>query len=211
MKNLILFFLFILTVMPLVGQKKPSKNLLTKQAPDSFLVRFETTKGNFTAVSKRSWSPKAVDRFYQLVRSHYYDANAIFRVQTGYVAQFGISNDSLQNNFWDNHKVADEPVIEKNKLGAISFARGGPETRTTQLFINLHDNAKLDTIVAAGVTGYPVIARIKEGLDVLPLWYGGYGFEPAQKQDSISHFGNTYLKKRYPLVDYILKVELVKK
>jgi peptidyl-prolyl cis-trans isomerase A (cyclophilin A) len=211
MKYLIVLILSVLAVISAFGQKKPNKNLLSKQAPDSFLVSFETTKGTFKVLSKRSWSPKAVDRFYQLVRSHYYDDNAIFRVQTGYVAQFGISNDSIQNKFWDSHKVADEPVIEKNKLGTISFARGGPETRTSQLFINLNNNSKLDTIAAGGVKGYPVIARTIDHLDVLPLFYAGYGFEPAQKQDSISHFGNAYLKKRYPKVDYIIKAEIVKK
>ncbi len=210
MKYLFVLCLALSTFFPAIGQQKLNKYLLTKQAPDSFFVRFVTTKGNFTSISKKIWSPKAVNRFYQLVSSHYYDSNAIFRVQTGYVAQFGISNDSLQNKFWDNHKVADEPVVEKNTKGTISFARGGPETRTTQLFINLKNNTKLDTIVAAGIVGYPVVAKIIEGVDVTNKFFGEYGFEPAQKQDSISRYGNAYLKRRYPKIDYILKAELVK-
>ena len=211
MKYLFVLFLALSTIFSAIGQKKQNKYLLTKQAPDSFFVRFVTTKGNFTAISKRIWSPKAVDRFYQLVSSHYYDSNAIFRVQTGYVAQFGISNDSLQNKFWVNQKVADEPVVEKNTQGTISFARGGPETRTSQLFINLKNNANLNTIITAGIVGYPVVAKIIEGVEVTNTFFGEYGFEPAQKQDSISRYGNAYLKKRYPKIDYILKAELFKK
>ena len=183
-----------------------------EQSPEYFKARFETSKGNFEIESNRSWSPKAVDRLYQLLAHKYYTDMAIYRVIPNYIAQFGIHNDSITTNTWDNTKVIDEPVIEHNLKGHISFARGGAQTRTTNLFINLVNNSpRLDTIKYQGVKGFPVVAKVTSGLEVIESFYDGYGDELDDKQDSIVNQGNAYLKKRYPKLDYIYKAYIIEK
>ena len=109
-------------------------------APDYFIAKFETTKGAFEVESKKEWSPEGVDRLYQLIKNGYYTDIGIFRVVPGYVAQFGIHNDSTVTAAWRKVKLIDEPVVEQNTKGAMSFARGGPKSRTTQLFVNLENH-----------------------------------------------------------------------
>jgi cyclophilin family peptidyl-prolyl cis-trans isomerase len=175
-------------------------------APEYFRVKFETTKGNFIIEAKRAWSPEAVDRLYQLIKRGYYTDVSIYRVIPDYVAQFGIHNDSLVTHAWNSINVKDEPVIETNKKGTVAFARAGPETRTTNIFINLKDNSpRLDTISFLGVIGFPVIAEVVSGMDIVESFYKGYGRELETKQDSIYLQGNAYLKKNYPKLDYIHK------
>ena len=182
-----------------------------KQAPETFKARFETTKGNFEIEANRSWSPKGVDRLYQLIKSEFYTDIAIFRVVPDFVVQFGIHNDSVLNKSWESFKIPDEPVLEPNVEGAISFARGGEESRTTQIFINLKSNSpRLDTIFYNDVRGFPVIAKVTNGMDVVNAFYKDYGNEPATKQDSIQIKGNDYLRKNYPELDYINKAYILK-
>ena len=134
---------------------------------------------------------------------------AIFRVVPNFVVQFGISNDSTLNNSWNGIPVPDEPVITGNKEGYVAFARGGPETRTTQIFINLEDNPRLDTLTYQGVVGFPAFAKVTSGMNVVKSFFDEYGNEPSGKQDSISMFGNSYLQKRYPELDYIERAYLI--
>ena len=182
----------------------------TEQAPEYFKARFETSKGNFDIEARRIWSPQAVDRLYQLIKNNYYTDVAIYRVIPDFVAQFGIHNDSTITNAWDSVAVEDEPVIEKNLKGSIAFARGGPKTRTNNLFINLKSNSpKLDTVFYAGVKGFPVVAKITEGFNVAESFYNGYGAQLDDKQDTIVSQGNSYLKARYPKLDYIYKAYLL--
>ena len=209
MKKILMLFATMVFVFSANAQK-PTNAILKTQAPDSFKIKFITTKGTIVAIAKRSWSPLGVDRLYQLVTTHFYDSIAIFRVQGNYVAQFGISSDASLNTFWEEYPLDDEPVVTGNMEGTISFARGGPKSRTTQLFINLKNNGKLDTIVAGGVKGYPVVARVIDGVDVIYKFYGDYGFEPATMQDSIYSQGNAFIRRRYPNVDYIIRTELGK-
>lgn len=184
---------------------------LKKQAPETFNARFETTKGNFEIEADRSWSPKGVDRLYQLIQSEFYTDIALFRVVPDFVVQFGIHNDSILNKSWESYKIPDEPTLEPNVEGAISFARGGEESRTTQIFINLKSNSpRLDTIFYSGVRGFPVIAKVTKGMDVVNSFYKDYGNEPATKQDSIQIKGNDYLRKNYPELDYITKAYILK-
>ena len=184
---------------------------LKKQAPETFKARFETTKGNFEIEADRSWSPKGVDRLYQLIQSEFYTDIALFRVVPDFVVQFGIHNDSILNKSWESYKIPDEPALEPNVEGAISFARGGEESRTTQIFINLKSNSpRLDTIFYSGVRGFPVIAKVTKGMDVVNSFYKDYGNEPATKQDSIQIKGNDYLRKNYPELDYITKAYILK-
>src|SRR2546425_1941336 len=117
---------------------------LTEKSPESFKVKFETTKGNFTVEVTRSLSPNGADRFYNLVRSGFFKDIAFFRVIPGFMCQFGIHGDPKVSAAWREATIADEPVKASNTRGAITFAKGGPNSRTTQLFINFGDNSRLD-------------------------------------------------------------------
>ncbi|NVK52359.1 MAG: peptidylprolyl isomerase [Flavobacteriaceae bacterium] len=189
--------------------KKFNKKWLKTQAPTTFKARFETTQGNFDIVARRAWSPKGVDRLYQLIKYGYYDDVAIFRVVPNFVAQFGIHNDSLINASWVKG-IDDEPVLAKNAAMTISFARGGQRTRSNQLFINLKDNHRLDEIEYSGVKGFPVVAKVIAGKEVVLKFYDEYGDKLGRNQDSITKFGNKFLREKYPKVDYIKKAYVIK-
>lgn len=192
-----------------LAQAKLGDELLVTPAPEQFKVKFETTKGDFTVQVNRNWAPLAADRFYQLVISDFLKDIALFRVQLDYVVQFGISDHEKINTFWDDHPLDDEAVKHSNLKGTLSYARDGAKTRTTQLFINYKDNPKLDTIEFNGLKGFPPFAEVIDGMTVVESFYGKYGFEPAEYQDSITHYGNVWLLENYPGIDYILKVELM--
>ena len=189
--------------------KKFNEKWLDKEAPNTFKARFETTQGNFDIVARRAWSPKGVDRLYQLIKYGYYNDVAIFRVVPNFVAQFGIHNDTLINKSW-RKGIDDEPVLAKNEAMSIAFARGGQRTRSNQIFINLKDNHRLDELEYSGVKGFPVIAKVIEGKDVVLKFYDGYGDKLGRKQDSINRFGNTFLREKFPKVDYIKKAYFIK-
>jgi cyclophilin family peptidyl-prolyl cis-trans isomerase len=180
-----------------------------EKAPKKFTATFETTHGNFEIEAMREWSPAGVDRLYQLIKRGFYTDIAIYRVVPGYVVQFGISNDQTKNNAWTSVEVPDEPTIEKNLLGTISFARGGPNTRGTQLFINIANNSpRLDTLSFREVSGFPVVAKVTSGMEHVLLFFDEYGNRPSIDQDSINKYGNRYLQQQYPELDYIQKAYL---
>lgn len=202
---------------PLPGacrQEKPDPNVAV---PDSFVVRFETSKGPFDVMARKNWAPIGVDRFYQVVKSGYYDGDRFFRVVKNFVAQFGISGDPKKNEAWRVRCIADEPVRHTNARGTIAYARGGPGTRSVQLYVNLKDNPKLDTLSGFG---FPPIAEVTSGMDVVDSLYNGYG-EAAPKsgsyfghegpsQDSIMKEGNSYLVRGWPQLDYIKTARVVR-
>jgi cyclophilin family peptidyl-prolyl cis-trans isomerase len=190
--------------------KKFNQKWLKAEAPNTFKARFETTKGNFDIVARRSWSPKGVDRLYQLIKNGYYNDVAIFRVVPDFVAQFGIHNDTLINKSWRKFGVDDEPVLAKNEAMSISFARGGVKTRSNQIFINLKDNHRLDELAYSGVKGFPVIAKVIAGKENVLKFYDGYGDKLGRKQDSINKFGNKFLREKFSKVDYIIKAYFIK-
>ena len=169
-------YCIIMLSMVFVSCTKPIfKSKWVKQnSPEKFIVKFETTKGNFEIEVVREWSPKAADRFYQLVKHHFYNNTLFYRVVPKFVAQFG-NSDTATTSKWKNFKVADEKVIYGNKKGSISFARGGKETRGRELFINLHDNSFLDTLSYEGVKGFPAFGNVTKGMEVIDSIYGGYG------------------------------------
>jgi peptidyl-prolyl cis-trans isomerase A (cyclophilin A) len=175
--------------------------------PDSFVVRFETSRGAFDVMARKAWAPNGVDRLYTLVRDRYYDDARFFRVVKDFVAQFGLAADPARTAAWRIRAIADEPVHHSNSRGTLSYARGGPGTRTTQLYINLKDNARLDT---SGSFGFPPIAEVIAGMEVVDSLYSGYG-EAARaggrgqgpSQDSINRQGNAYLKRAFPKLDYV--------
>jgi peptidyl-prolyl cis-trans isomerase A (cyclophilin A) len=186
------------------SQSLPDTVQLQEKAPAVFQAEFHTTKGNFTLEVVRDWSPSGADRLWQLFRTGFYDNNGIFRVQPGYVVQFGISDDPKVNAFWDKRPIPDEPAQTMNLRGTISYARDGKNSRTVQLFINLKDNTKLDTVNYNGLRGFTPVGRIVKGMDVVESFYGKYGFEPANHQDSVMVQGNAYWKRKFPDIDYIL-------
>ena len=181
-----------------------------EEAPSYFKARFETTQGNFDIEAKRVWSPEGVDRLYQLIKNEFYTDIAIFRVVPGFVAQFGIHNDSLVNSSWRRFKITDEEVVESNDFMTISFARGGVKTRTTQIFINLKNNKRLDALAYSGVKGFPVIAKVIAGKDNILKFYDGYGDRLGMRQDSLNRYGNTFIRTNYPEIDFIKKAYILK-
>lgn len=205
--------LFLLTVIVLLSScatKKFKEKWIEKKAPETFKARFETTQGNFDIEAIREWSPNGVDRLYQLIKNEYYQDVAIYRVVPNFVAQFGIHNDTLINNAWQSRGIEDEPVLQKNDKMTIAFARGGVNTRSNQIFINLKDNYRLDKLAYSGVTGFPVIAKVIEGEENVLKFYDGYGDGLGRKQGIIAQKGNVFLREEYPKVDYIIKAYILK-
>lgn len=187
----------------------PAPEPIDAVGPDSFRVRFVTSRGLFEVMAHREWAPKGVDRFHYLVKHGYYDGVSFYRVIPGFVAQFGISPSPDSNAAWASRPMVDEPVSYTNARGTIAFARDGPNTRTVQLFINLRDNRRLDTL---GKIGFPPIAVITSGMGVVDSLYSGYGEGPPRgkgpSQDSIAIQGNTYLQQHFPRLDYIVRAEI---
>ncbi|HNT97206.1 MAG TPA: peptidylprolyl isomerase [Elusimicrobiales bacterium] len=174
---------------------------LTEQAPASFKVLFKTTKGDFTLEVNRDWSPLGADRFYNLVKNGYFTDIAFFRVIGGFMAQFGIHGEPKVSAAWRGARIQDDPVKESNKRGYISYAMAGPNTRTTQLFINFGDNSQLDSM------GFSPFGKVVSGMEVVDAIYNGYG-EGAPNgrgpdQGRVQMQGNAYLKADFPKLDYI--------
>jgi peptidyl-prolyl cis-trans isomerase A (cyclophilin A) len=181
----------------------PTPEMLAAQAPDSFLVEVETSEGVFHVKLHRSWSAIGVDRAYHLMDNDFYAGARIYRVVDGFVAQWGFSGDTALDAVWRDRTLADEPTVESNLRGAVSFARGGPESRSYTLFVNLVDNVRLDDLESGGIVGYPPIGMIEEGLEVIDGFYGAYA-DRTPSQDSIRLQGNDYLRREYPQLDSIV-------
>jgi cyclophilin family peptidyl-prolyl cis-trans isomerase len=170
-------------------------------APDSFLVAFVTTKGRFDVKAHRRWAPIGTERFYELVHRRFYDSVYFHRVVKGFVAQFGMNGDSAVSAAWGRRRLPDDPVREGNKRGRLAFARGGANTRTTQLYINLADNMRLDT---SGTIGFPAFAEVVSGMEVVDSLNFEYGSAPNQAGDSIRRVGlNAYFQRAFPRLDMI--------
>ena len=206
MKKLI-FLLLVITAIS-CSSTRFNQKWTKKQAPEQFKARFETTQGEFDIIAKREWSPQGVDRLYQLIKSEFYTDIALFRVIPKFVVQFGIQNDSILNNSWKKYRIKDEPVLQSNDSMAISFARDGVDSRTTQLFINVKNNHHLDTVKFNGVTGFPVIAKISKGMENVHKFYSTDDDVPDQ--DSIQKYGNDFLRRKYPKLDYIKRAYILK-
>jgi peptidyl-prolyl cis-trans isomerase A (cyclophilin A) len=182
---------------------------LDQPAPDSFMVAMETSRGRVDLLLHRDWAPNGVDRVYHLIAEHYFDQARIYRVVPGFVAQFGLAADSATTATWKRRRIPDDSVIASNLRGAVSFASGGPGTRTTQLFINLVDNTRLD---GGNSGGYPPIGRVVSGMERVDQFNGEYnGTMPGRAQDSISRQGNAYLRRMFPRLDFIKTVTVTRK
>ncbi len=179
-------------------------------APDSFLVSMTTSKGEIVMKAHRDWSPAAVDRFYALTKGDIWKDARFFRVVPGFVVQWGLTGDSAVDNLWKSRRTPDEPVKVSNVRGRVTFARGGPESRTLQVFINVADNKRLDDANAGGIVGYPPFAEVTEGMDIVDKLESKYGEQPTRMQGEISTKGWPWLDERFPGLDRILRTRVTK-
>jgi peptidyl-prolyl cis-trans isomerase A (cyclophilin A) len=168
---------------------------LKAKAPDVFQVKFATTKGDFVVQVTRAWAPLGADRFYNLVQHGFYNDACFFRIVPNFVVQFGLSGDPAVNKVWQNANIKDDPVTQSNRPGYLVFATAGPNTRTTQLFINLGNNAGLDG------QGFAPFGVVTSGMDVVQKLYSGYGERPDQH--AITTQGKAYIEKNFPNIDSI--------
>jgi len=176
---------------------------LKSQAPATYRVRFVTTRGEFTLAVTRAWAPIGADRFYNLVQHHFYDNSSVFRVVPGFVAQFGLSNFPPVSAAWKKTEIKDDPVTKSNKKGTITFATAGPNTRTTQVFINLADNQRLDRM------GFAPFGEVQgKGMNVVEMFYDQYG-DNGPDQDKIQGEGKPYVDKGFPKIDTIKSATIV--
>jgi peptidyl-prolyl cis-trans isomerase A (cyclophilin A) len=170
-------------------------------------VRFETTKGDFVVEVLRDWAPRGADRFYNLVQLGFYDDVAFFRVLGGFVAQFGINGDPEVTRAWRDSTFPDDPVEHSNARGTITFATAGPDTRTTQLFINFGDNSNLDQM------GFSPFGQVVEGMEVVDTLYPGYGEGGPRgrgpDQGRAEAEGNAYFKSRFGKLDYVERARVI--
>ncbi len=183
---------------------------MTETAPDVFRAAFETSKGTFVIEVTRAWAPQGADRFYNLVKNGYYNDCRFFRVLSGFMAQFGISGDPKLNAVWSQARIKDDPVKQSNKRGFVTYAMGGPNTRTTQLFINYEDrNSALDK------DGFSPFGKVIEGMKVVDSLYSGYGEGAPDgngpSQQRVQMEGNAYLAKSFPKLDFIKTAVIVAK
>ena len=174
-------------------------------APANFKVRLETSKGPIVIELHRDWAPNGVDRFHQLVQEGYYDDVRFFRVVPGFVVQFGMHGDPATNSKWVAQPLIDDPVKQSNRRGTVTFAKTGmPNSRTTQLFINLQDNSMLDP------QGFAPIGEVVEGMSVIERFYSGYADQPTGRQGEIAAEGNAYLNRTFPKLDFVKTAKVVK-
>lgn len=185
----------------LIGQDKKGAN----QAPDTFQAKFETSAGDFVIEVHRDWSPNGADRFYELVKSGFYDDCKFFRVVPGFMVQFGINGDPKVAAKWRDKTIKDDPPSkESNQRGYITFAKSQvPNSRTSQVFINYDDNARLDA------DGFTPFGKVVEGMEIVDKIYSKYGEMP--NQGLIQAQGNAYLKAKFPKLDGIKKASIVEK
>ena len=179
---------------------------LTATAPATFKARFDTSKGVFVVQVTRDWAPTGADRFYNLVKNGFFDDTRFFRVISGFMVQFGINGDPKIQPAWRVARIPDDRVTQSNKRGTITFATSGPNSRTTQVFINFRDNAGLDG------QGFAPFGQVVSGMEVVDKLYSGYG-EGAPggrgpEQGRIQAEGNAYLTKDFPQLDYVKKATI---
>jgi peptidyl-prolyl cis-trans isomerase A (cyclophilin A) len=179
-------------------------------APAQFKVLLQTTKGDVTIDVTRAWSPHGADRFYSLVKDGFYDGARFFRVLRSprpFMAQFGINGDPKVTAKWADANIPDDPVTQHNTRGMVSFATSGPNTRSTQLFINYGDNSFLDA------SGFSPFGVVSSGMEVVDQFYADYGEGPPDgagpDQERIEKEGNAYLDSAFPKLDYIKTAKIV--
>lgn len=186
----------------------PDHPLWRTPAPAVFRVEVSTTQGAFEVEAIREWAPRGVDRFYQLVRAEFFDDSRFFRVRRGFIVQFGIPGNPSVAGRWRDRRIPDDPVRASNGRGTVAYAMTGPGTRTTQLYINLADNARLDT------AGFAPVGTVVAGMEVVDRLFAGYdegagGGMRGGKQGPIFEGGNRYLDRAFPQLDRLLRVRVL--
>jgi homoserine O-acetyltransferase len=183
----------------------PSDSVWLTQAPDTFSATFETSEGAFVVEVVRDRAPLGVDRFYNLARMGYYDDSRFFRVVADFIAQFGIPGDPRVTAAWADRPLSDDPVQASNVRGTLAYAMTGPDTRETQIYINLVDNVRLDS------TGFAPFGAVTRGMEVVDALYAGYGENAGGgmrrgQQDQMLNEGNAHLDAAYPELSRILRI-----
>ncbi|HEY8311478.1 MAG TPA: peptidylprolyl isomerase [Gemmatimonadaceae bacterium] len=179
------------------------------RAPNHFLVRMETSQGPITLSVHRDWAPRGADRFYYLVQNGLLNGERFFRVRANFIAQFGLNGDPAVIAAWKTRAIPDDSVRTSNMRGTLAYAMTGPNTRTTQIYINLANNPQLDA------QGFAPFAEITSGMDAADRLYSGYGESAgggvrAAKQGLIEAGGNAYLTRAFPKLDYIVRAVVVR-
>ena len=157
-------------------------------------MKFDTSKGTILIEAHRDWAPLGAAQFEKLVKARYFNGARFFRIVPNFVVQFGLAANPADTAKWDK-PIPDDPVLRTNRGGSLAFATMGPNTRTTQLFINLNTNQALDS------QGFAPFAQVIEGMEVVEKLYSGYGELPDQ--GAITKSGNAYLEEKFPKLDYI--------
>jgi peptidyl-prolyl cis-trans isomerase A (cyclophilin A) len=179
--------------------------LLKEKSPDTYQVKFDTTRGEFTITVTRAWSPLGADRFYNLVKHHYFDNARFFRVLPNFVVQFGLNANPALSAVWKKAPIKDDPRSQSNKRGTLVFATAGPNTRTTQLFINLNDNGP--SLDSQGFTPFGQVDG--DGMKVVEMLYDQYGDTAGMDQEKITQGGEKYLAANWPKLDTIKSATLI--
>jgi cyclophilin family peptidyl-prolyl cis-trans isomerase len=198
--KILLAALILLASSPSAGQ--PAK------APEVFQVRFETTQGAFVVEAHREWAPHGADRFHALAASGFLDGSRFFRVVPGFIAQFGVAGDPKVTAAWKDRTIPDDPARRSNTRGTIAYAMTGPDTRATQLYINLADNSRLDA------QGFAPIGRVTSGMEVVDRLYAGYGEGSGGgmrggRQGEMLKGGNAWLDAHFPKLDRLLRARII--
>jgi peptidyl-prolyl cis-trans isomerase A (cyclophilin A) len=181
---------------------------LKERAPATYKARFDTSKGTFILELHRDWAPNGADRFYNLVKNGFYNNVRFFRVISGFMVQFGINGNPQISAKWREARIPDDPVRQSNARGYITYAMAGPNTRTSQVFINFGNNSGLDA------QNFAPFGRVISGMNVVDSLYSGYG-EGAPRgrgpdQGRIQFEGNAYLNKSFPRLDYVKNATIAK-
>jgi len=186
----------------------PKHELWNQPAPDRFKVKFETSKGSFVIEAHRAWASHGVDRFYHLARAQFFDDSRFYRVRAGFIVQFGIPGVPAIASLWQHQTMPDDPVRQTNTRGRVAYAMTGPDTRTTQLYINLSDNARLDK------DGFAPIGEVIEGMEIVDRLYAEYGEGAgggmrSGKQEPLFKGGNAYLDREFPKLDKLIRATVM--
>jgi peptidyl-prolyl cis-trans isomerase A (cyclophilin A) len=191
---------------PAMSQALMNPAVLTEHAPPVYKAKFDTSQGTFEVEVHRDWAPAGADRFYNLVKNGFFDNTRFFRVVSGFMVQFGLNGDPNVSAQWRQARINDDPVKQSNTRGMVTFATAGPNTRTTQVFINFGDNNRLDGM------GFAPFGQIVSGMNIVDSLYSGYG-EGAPRgmgpdQSRVQQEGNAYLTKDFAKLDFIKKATI---
>jgi peptidyl-prolyl cis-trans isomerase A (cyclophilin A) len=207
MNRLAALLFALIVAAPACAQNLTNPAALTAQAPADYKVKFDTSKGDFVVEVHRDWAPHGADRFYNLVKNGFFNDARFFRVISGFMVQFGISGDPKVAAAWRDASIADDPVKQSNTRGMVTFATRGPNTRTTQVFINYADNARLNGM------GFAPFGQVVSGMNVVDALYSKYGEGGPRgngpEQGRIQSEGNAYLTQAFPNLDYIKTATVV--